>query len=97
MLPPPADSADEKRNEKRNELESSVEKRNEKRNAEQNAERKILEVIFQYPGIQRKELSQRTGLSRGTLDRKLKDLKTGNNPQIEHRGPDKTGGWFIKS
>ena len=93
----PADSAVEKRNEKRNELESSAEKRNEKRNAERNAERKILEVISQYPGIQRKELSQRTGLSRGTLDRKLKELKTGNNPQIEHRGPDKTGGWFIKS
>ena len=89
----PADSAGENRNENRNELKSPGENRNENRNEN----RKILEVISQYPGIQRKEPSQRTGLSRGTLDRKLKELKSGNNPQIEHRGSNKTGGWFIKS
>ena len=33
------------------------------------------------------------------MDRMLKELKSGDGdyPQIEHRGSDKTGGWFIKS
>ena len=69
----------------------------ENRNENRNENRKILEIISLYPDIQRKELAQRTELSRGTLDRKLRELKSGNNPQIEHRGSDKTGGWFIKS
>jgi ATP-dependent DNA helicase RecG len=89
----PADHAGENRNENRNEHELPGENRNENRNEN----RKLLEIISQYPGIQRKELAQRTGLSRGTLDRKLRELKSGNNPQIEHRGSNKTGGWFIKS
>ena len=91
----PADSVVDDRNDKRNELELPTDKRNDKRNDK----RKIVEIISQNPGIQRKELSQKSGIPLPTLDRMLKELKSGNGdfPQIEHRGSDKTGGWFIKS
>ena len=93
----PADSEDDKINDNRNELKRIPGKGGDKINDDRNDDRKIIEAISQQPGIQRKELAREIGISLPTLDRRLKALKTGNNPQIEHRGSNKTGGWFIKS
>ena len=71
--------------------------RNGNRNGNRNDKQAIIDVIAKYPGIQRKELSRKTGILLRKLDRLLKELKSDGFPQVEHRGPDKTGGWFIKT
>ena len=97
----PVDERNGNQNGNRNEQETPVGSRSGNRNGNRNGDRNnrqiIIETISQNPGIQRKELSRKTGILPRTLDRMLKDLKSGDYPQIEHRGSDKTGGWFIKS
>ena len=103
-LRPAEASVDERngnQNGNRNEQKTPVGSHSGNRNGNQNGNRNnrqiIIETISQNPGIQRKELSRKTGILPRTLDRMLRDLKSGDYPQIEHRGSDKTGGWFIKS
>jgi len=51
-------------------------------------------TIKANPGIQRKRISELTGKSIPTIDRHLA-LMTKSN-LIEHRGSDKTGGYYVK-
>ena len=61
-------------------------------------ETKLIQVVSAYPGIRRKELAVKLGVSIRTLDRLLAQMTS--HPlvaKIEHRGSKKTGGWFRKS
>ena len=61
-------------------------------------ETKILELISMHPGIQRRELSEKSGMSLRSLARLLKKMTSDpRNAQIEHRGSNKTGGWFRRT
>ena len=61
-------------------------------------ETKILELISTHPGIQRRELSEKLGISLRSLARLLKKMTSDpRNAQIEHRGSNKTGGWFRRT
>jgi len=52
----------------------------------------LLRAIQEKPGIQRKELVGKLGISDPTLDRYIAELISGGN--IEHRGSKKTGGYW---
>lgn len=61
-------------------------------------ETRILELISTYPGIQRRELCEKSGISLRSLARLLKKMTSDpQNAQIEHRGSNKTGGWFRRT
>ena len=61
-------------------------------------ETKILTLIAMHPGIQRKELSVKLGISLRSLARVLQKMTSDpQNAQIEHRGSNKTGGWFRRT
>ena len=61
-------------------------------------EEKILHLVGNYPGIQRKEMAQSLNASLRTLDRVLKEMmKDLPNAQVEHRGNSKNGGWFRRT
>ena len=54
----------------------------------------IYEIIKQNPGIKRAVLAIKAKISRATLTRRLSHLL--NMGIIEHKGSDKTGGYYIK-
>ena len=61
-------------------------------------ETRILELISTYPGIQRRKLCEKSGISLRSLARLLKKMTSDpQNAQIEHRGSNKTGGWFRRT
>ena len=54
---------------------------------------KVMNLIAEIPGVNRKELVCRTGVSERTMTRNLSELeRTG---KIERRGSKKTGGYFL--
>ena len=54
---------------------------------------KVINLIAEIPGVNRKELVRRTGVSERTMTRNLSELeRTG---KIERRGSKKTGGYFL--
>jgi predicted nuclease of restriction endonuclease-like (RecB) superfamily len=55
---------------------------------------RIFNIIYMYPGIKIKELSERTRIPIRTLGRFLKELK--KTKRIEYIGSKKTGGWHRK-
>ena len=58
----------------------------------------VVKIINDHPGIQRKELAEKLGVSIRTLDRLLAQMTTHPlGAKIGHRGSKKTGGWFRKS
>ena len=54
---------------------------------------RLCKIIANTPGLRRKELAKKLNVSVSTLDRYIKALPG----KIEHRGSQKTGGWFPKS
>ena len=54
---------------------------------------RLCQIIANTPGLRRKELAKKLNVSVSTLDRYIKALPG----KIEHRGSQKTGGWFPKS
>ena len=61
-------------------------------------ESRILALITSYPGIQRQKLAEKLGISVRSLARVLQKMTSDpQNAQIEHRGSNKTGGWFRRT
>jgi len=53
----------------------------------------IMNLIAEIPGVNRKELVRRTGVSERTMTRNLSELE--RSGKIERRGSKKTGGYFL--
>jgi ATP-dependent DNA helicase RecG len=61
-------------------------------------ESKILAMVTSHPGIQRRELAEKLGISVRSLARVLQKMTSDpQDAQIEHRGSNKTGGWFHRT
>jgi len=54
---------------------------------------KVMNLIAEIPGVNRKELVCRTGVSERTMTRNLSELERFG--KIEHRSSKKTGGYFL--
>jgi ATP-dependent DNA helicase RecG len=54
---------------------------------------RVMNLIAEIPGVNRKELVRRTGVSERTMTRNLSELE--RSGKIERRGGKKTGGYFL--
>ena len=54
---------------------------------------KVMNLIAEIPGVNRKDLVRRTGVSERTMTRNLSELE--RSGKIERRGSKKTGGYFL--
>ena len=54
----------------------------------------VLRLIREQPGVSRPALVKLTGKSRATITRILSSLQ--GSGLVEHRGSDKTGGYYVK-
>ena len=54
---------------------------------------KVINLIAEIPGVNRKDLVRRTGVSERTMTRNLSKLE--RSGKIERRGSKKTGGYFL--
>ncbi len=53
----------------------------------------VMNLIAEIPGVNRKDLVRRTGVSERTMTRNLSELE--RSGKIEHRGSKKTGGYYL--
>ncbi len=71
---------------------------NEPINISKSIETSIMDLVNRYPGIQRNALASHLHISLATLKRALTKMTSDPlNAKIEHRGSNKTGGWFPRT